>query len=228
MQFDRALLQLRPSSPHTRVLRPQGVFLTQVKARLYTLPKIDVQLSGTYQDLPGVPVTAPGFFPNEAAAAMGRPLAGLNSIFPYLNVVRPGSTYGERLNQLDLRFAKIYQVGLGPSLAERRHLQRDQQRHDHQHYQYLHARHRWVTERLAGAAAGPRGALPQDRRAIRFLAHRTVRGLEAGTWGWIRSQRPQQFGATKNTKKSCLCGFVSWWFDTDRPPRHSQFTIHNS
>jgi Carboxypeptidase regulatory-like domain len=87
-------------------------FLTQVKMLgTYTVPKIDVQFSGTFQSLPGPQVTASRVTPNsEIQPSLGHPLAG-GAQNATINIVSPGTMYGERLNQLDLRFAKILQFG---------------------------------------------------------------------------------------------------------------------
>lgn len=87
-------------------------FLTQVKGYgSYTVPKVDVQVSGTYQSIPG-PIVAANFIVTNAAAqaAMGRPLSG-GAANITANIVEPGSMYGERINQLDLRVGKTLRRG---------------------------------------------------------------------------------------------------------------------
>jgi hypothetical protein len=87
-------------------------FLTQIKGLgSYTVPLIDVQVSATFQSIPG-PLIAANWIANNAVItpALGRPLAG-GSANMTINVVEPGSMYGERLNQLDLRFGKILRFG---------------------------------------------------------------------------------------------------------------------
>ncbi len=88
---------------------PSTAWLTQFKLLgSYTLP-YDIQLAGTFQSAPGperqalVTVT-----PAEITAALGRPPAGGGS--QTLNALAPGSTYGERFNQFDLRFTKVIQT----------------------------------------------------------------------------------------------------------------------
>jgi hypothetical protein len=74
----------------------------------YTIPKIDVQLSGTFQNLPGAVVSANA---NIAAASttLGRAYTGA-PFGRFFSIVDPGALYVERLNQLDLRVAKIFRL----------------------------------------------------------------------------------------------------------------------
>ena len=46
-----------------------------------------------------------------------------------LNLVEPGTLYGERLNQLDIRFGKLLRAGTDADVAEPRSLQRVQRQH---------------------------------------------------------------------------------------------------
>ncbi|MBM3820060.1 MAG: TonB-dependent receptor [Acidimicrobiia bacterium] len=78
---------------------------------IYTIPRVEVQIAGTFQSIPG------GLRPAnynlssaEAARTLGRPLAG-NVANITVNVAEPGQAYGERINQLDLRFGKILRFG---------------------------------------------------------------------------------------------------------------------
>jgi Carboxypeptidase regulatory-like domain len=76
-----------------------------------TIPRIDVQLSATFQSIPGPQVLANYVAPTTLAAqSLGRPLAG-GSTNATVSIVHPGTMYGERLNQLDLRFAKLPRFG---------------------------------------------------------------------------------------------------------------------
>jgi len=89
-------------------------FLTQVKLLgTYTLPRVGVLVSATFQSLPGPQVTANYVASNaQITPSLGRPLSG-GAQNATINIVTPGTMYGERLNQLDLRFARP--VRLGPT-----------------------------------------------------------------------------------------------------------------
>ena len=93
--------------------RQTGKLLTQVKfLGSYTVPRIDVLVSGTFQSLPGPAIQANYNAPNtQVRQALGRDLsAGANQNLSF-NIAEPGRLYGERINQLDLRVAKILRFG---------------------------------------------------------------------------------------------------------------------
>ena len=77
----------------------------------YIIPKIDVQLSGVFQSKPGALLAANYAVPNSAVVgSLGRNLAG-NAPNVTVNLIAPGSQYGDRVNQLDFRVAKILKYG---------------------------------------------------------------------------------------------------------------------
>jgi hypothetical protein len=93
-------------------------WLTQVKfLGSYTIPRIDVLVSGTLQNLPGPPVLSNYNLPTAVAAqTLGRPLSG-GAANVQVSLIDPGTTqnlgtmYGGRLNQVDFRVGKILRFG---------------------------------------------------------------------------------------------------------------------
>jgi hypothetical protein len=87
-------------------------FLPQYKAiASYTLPYA-VRVSGTFQSLPGPDIGANTVYTNAALASttLGRPFTlGQATV----NLIRPSTMYGDRLNQFDLRFTKVVPAGRG-------------------------------------------------------------------------------------------------------------------
>jgi hypothetical protein len=85
----------------------QSKFLTQVKfIGTYTLRRIDVQLTATVQSVPGPQIVANYVAANAVVAPkLGRNLSGSSQNMT-VNIVKPGTMYGERMNQLDLRISK--------------------------------------------------------------------------------------------------------------------------
>jgi hypothetical protein len=82
-------------------------FRTSVQGLVaYTIPKVDVQVSGTFQNLPGALVEANasyGVIPGIFSSTDPRFIP-----FKTFQVAEPGSLFVERLNQIDLRLSKIF------------------------------------------------------------------------------------------------------------------------
>jgi hypothetical protein len=77
----------------------------------YTVPKIDVLLSGTFRSDQGAPLSANWGAPvAQVSAALGRPAAVVGNTVN-VNLVAPGQVWGDRVNALDLRFAKVLRFG---------------------------------------------------------------------------------------------------------------------
>jgi hypothetical protein len=86
----------------------------------YNVPKVDMLISGTFRSLP-----YPGNeFPNVATqslwaragllffeTSLGRPFGGGTTAFEFFHLAKPGTLYGDRLNNVDLRFAKNLRYG---------------------------------------------------------------------------------------------------------------------
>jgi hypothetical protein len=89
-------------------------FLTQYKGLVsYSLPWYGIRVSGTLQSLPGPQIVATNVYNNANRATLttlGRPFTNAQAT---INTIEPASAYGDRLNQIDLRFTKIVNVGKG-------------------------------------------------------------------------------------------------------------------
>ena len=92
--------------------RQQSPWLTNLKfAGSYTIPRLDLLVSGTFRSVPGPEIYANLVATNAIIApSLGRPLAGGVANLP-VTIVEPGTMYGERLNQVDVRFGKILRFG---------------------------------------------------------------------------------------------------------------------
>ena len=93
-----------PISPYCRV--DYGV-LTQLRGfATYTIPAIDVQVSAVFQSKPGAQLAANYAVPSAAVrASLGRDLSG-GVANVTVNLVTPGTLYGDRINQVDVRIGK--------------------------------------------------------------------------------------------------------------------------
>ena len=100
---------LSPVSPYCHVA--YGIQTQFRGLASYDLPAIGVQLSATFQSKPGALLASNYAVPNSAAAlSLGRNLSG-NAPNVTVNLVAPGTLYGDRVNQLDVRAAKIIRLG---------------------------------------------------------------------------------------------------------------------
>jgi carboxypeptidase family protein len=98
-----------PLSPYCHVA--YGI-LTQLRGlSSFVVPRIDVQLAATFQSKPGPLLAASYAVPNSAVVpSLGRNLSG-NAMNVTVNLIPPGSLYGDRINQLDLRAGKSLKWG---------------------------------------------------------------------------------------------------------------------
>jgi len=77
----------------------------------YTVPKIDVLVSGTFRSDQGGDLAANWAAPNTATVGLNRAYAGVAGTTTTVNLIEPGTLYGDRVNEFDLRFAKILRFG---------------------------------------------------------------------------------------------------------------------
>ena len=87
-------------------------FLTQFRGLgSYLVPKVEVEVSTTFRSNPGVQLAANYNVPAAVVAqSLGRaPSGGVANVT--VNLIEPGTLYGDRVNQLDLRVAKLLRVG---------------------------------------------------------------------------------------------------------------------
>jgi hypothetical protein len=100
-----------PVNPYCREVEP---YLTSIRGlATYTIPKIGVQVSGTWRNDPGDSLAA-NFVVNNAWIAagpqpLGRSLSGSGNVT--VNLIEPNTLYSDRRNNIDLRIAKIVRYG---------------------------------------------------------------------------------------------------------------------
>jgi hypothetical protein len=101
--------------------RRESGWLTNFKGLAsYTVPRIDVLLSATWKSVPFPGNNFPSVTSQSIGAQtllvpivdtdLGRPLSSGNAI-EFFNIVHPGTVYGDRLNQADLRVGKNLRYG---------------------------------------------------------------------------------------------------------------------
>jgi hypothetical protein len=99
------------SNPYCRVVEPYRTSATGLAT--YLIPKIDVQASLTWQSNPGPEIAANYVASNAVIAAgpqpLGRNLSGGANVT--VNLIQPGTMYGERRNNFDMRLSKIQRFG---------------------------------------------------------------------------------------------------------------------
>jgi hypothetical protein len=102
-------------NPSQRFCHTQGRFTTQFKMlSAYTLPW-QIQLAGTFQSIAGPAISANFVASNaQIAPSLGRNLSacpaptGACTSTATINLIEPGTLYGERMNQFDIRLAKAF------------------------------------------------------------------------------------------------------------------------
>ena len=107
---------LQQALPETDSLNPwcnqSTGFVTRFTALgTYMLPKIDVQVAATVRSDQGGDLGATWAAPNSATVGLNRAFAGIAGNTVTVNLIEPGTLYGDRVNQIDLRLAKILRFG---------------------------------------------------------------------------------------------------------------------
>jgi hypothetical protein len=97
------------TNPYCKIVEP---YLTSIRGLAsYTIPRVGVQVSGTWQSNPG-PQLAANYVVSNAIVkqSLGRDLsAGAQNVT--VNLIQPGTFYADRRNNLDFRVAKILRYG---------------------------------------------------------------------------------------------------------------------
>jgi hypothetical protein len=114
--------EVRAKLPETGALNPYchnapGVTTRATAAGSYTIPKVDVLLAGTFQSTPGVALSANWQITSANGAQwasiqqqLGRPLSNAATSIT-VDLLKPGDTWGERVNQIDFRVGKVLRFG---------------------------------------------------------------------------------------------------------------------
>jgi hypothetical protein len=75
------------------------------------IPKIDMELAATFQSKPGPMLAANYAAPSaDVVPSLGRNLSG-NAANVTVNLIAPGTEYGDRINELDVRVSKTLKFG---------------------------------------------------------------------------------------------------------------------
>jgi hypothetical protein len=151
-----------PLSPYCHVA--YGM-LTQLRGlSSYLVPGLDLELAATFQSKPGALLAANYAAPNSVVApSLGRNLSG-NAANATVNLIEPGSMYGDRINQIDLHVAKVFRLRRARSTVGPGHLQCTERKRRVDLQQHLRA-----GGYMAAAADGPDPAPVQDHSCARLV-----------------------------------------------------------
>ncbi len=98
-----------PTNPYCEFA--PGITTRYTGAGSYTIPKIDVLVSGTFQSTPGEPLAANYTVSNtNTVSTLGRPLAAAGGTVT-VNLLAPTDATFDRVNQVDFRVGKILRFG---------------------------------------------------------------------------------------------------------------------
>ena len=113
---DAETCALRQLLPETAATNPwcdtSSGWVTRFSALgTYTVPKIDVLVAGTVRSDQGAALAANWAARGTNTVGLNRSFAGVGGQTITVNLIEPGTLYGDRVNQIDLRFAKILRFG---------------------------------------------------------------------------------------------------------------------
>jgi hypothetical protein len=97
------------TAPYCRIVAP---FQTSFRGlTTYVVPKLDVQVAATWRSDPGPALVANYTVTNAVANSGPQPLGrNLSSGNITVNLIQPGTLYGDRINNVDFRVAKIFRL----------------------------------------------------------------------------------------------------------------------
>ncbi len=108
---------LTPISPTNPWCNYSTDFFRVTGLGAYLIPKVEVQVAGTFRSDQGGDLAANWAAPGQGnpsgdqTVGLNRPYAGVAGTTVQVNLIEPGTLYGDRVNQIDLRFAKILRFG---------------------------------------------------------------------------------------------------------------------
>jgi hypothetical protein len=104
-------------NPYCRIAEPYRTDFRGLAS--YLVPKVDVQVSATWASIPGDSLRADYIATNAWIAAgpqpLGRPLTGAATVS--VNLIPPATIWGARINNLDMRLAKVLRFGTTRTLV---------------------------------------------------------------------------------------------------------------
>jgi hypothetical protein len=104
-----ALPEISPTNPYCH--NDPGFVTRLTGLASYTVPKVDVLLSGTFRSDQGGSLAANFNVTNAMVLqSLGRPLSTTGGSVS-VNLIEPGTVWGDRVNNIDLRVAKVLRFG---------------------------------------------------------------------------------------------------------------------
>ncbi len=107
---------LSVNNPYCRIEEPYRTDFRGLAS--YVIPKVDVQLAGTWASIPGDSMRADYTLTAADQAAVAAQIGrGLTGAFNSVNLIAPATMWGARRNNIDLRVAKIIRFGTTRTLV---------------------------------------------------------------------------------------------------------------